>query len=149
LWLCSPFKYAIGATKDDAGVQKEDAGLPQEECLSGGPGLPARSKVSQCTQYGLPCEGRAPRPGDSGPEDEAVCSGRILSAAAWRTRPAQFSELSLPAAAPEDVPAKSFVGVRVSKRRRSVGRLGWGAAFWHPGGTCPQKISPISVFWRS
>ena len=37
-----------------------------------------------------------------------------------------FSEMSLSAAAPEDVPATYFVDVQVSERRQSVGRYGRG-----------------------
>ena len=35
-WLWSPFKYSVGSTKDDAGVQNADGGHSQEEFLNEG-----------------------------------------------------------------------------------------------------------------
>ena len=62
---------------------------------------------------------------DTGPEDGAVCSERILSAAAGRMHPVEFSEMSLSAAATEDMPATYVVSVQVSVPRQSIRRLGW------------------------
>ena len=50
--------------------------------------------------------------------------------------------MSLWADALEDVPATYFVGVRVSERLQSVGRLGQGQVLWHHGGDCPKKAPP-------
>ena len=70
-----------------------------------------------------------------------VSSERFLSAAARRTRPVILSDMSLSAAGLEDVLATYSVCFRVSECRQSVGRLGWGAALWHPAGACPKKAS--------
>ena len=72
-------------------------------------------------------EGCVPWPTDTGPEDGPVCVERILSVAARRTCLVVFSEMSLAPAAPEDMLATYFVGVRVSKSRQSVRGLVGGA----------------------
>ena len=76
---------------------------------------------------------------DTDPEDGVIWSERILSAAARGTWPLVFSEMSVSAAAPEDVPAMYFVGARVAKRRQSVGCLGRGSAVWYRRGALSQK----------
>ena len=90
-------------------------------------------------------EGRIPRPTEHGPEDRAVCSEGILSVAARRTRPVVFSEMSLSAAALDDVPATYFVAVRASERRQPLSRHGRGAALWHPWGSCHQMVPRKTV----
>ena len=58
-----------------------------------------------------------------------------------------FSEMSLSAAAPEDVPPSYCVVVQVAELRQSVGRWGFGAAVWHHGGVLSQKkTAHIIVF---
>ena len=133
-WPRSRFEYTIGASKDDAGVRNEDAG-------SSGP-----VKGISADQVLGPFEGLILRPTDTCPEDGAVCSERILWAAAQRTCPVVFSEMGLSAAGPQDVPATYFVGGRVSQRRQSEERYGRGAALWHPGGACPKTTRPRRIF---
>ena len=67
-------------------------------------------------------ESCVPRPTGTGLEHGDVCSERILSAAVRKTCLVVFSEMSLSAAAPEDVPDTYFVGVGVSEHRQSVVR---------------------------
>ena len=75
-----------------------------------------------------------------------MCSERILSVAARRTCPAVFSEMGLPAAAPEDSPATHVASVRVSEPRQSVGRLGWGGSLMaHRGLLKSEKASHQSL----
>ncbi len=100
-----PFRIrTIRVTKNDTGVQKDDDGLPREEFPNWGSGL--RPGQRYLNRRGIePFEGRAPRPTDTGPEEWAACFERILSATSQRTCPVLFSEMSLSAAAPEDMPA--------------------------------------------
>ena len=91
-----------------------------------------------------PFERRVPRLTDTGPEDVAVCSERILWAAARRTYPVVFFEMSLSEAIPEDVPATYVVSVRVAEPQQSVGCLGRGAVLHGTVGP-PFKSPPIRV----
>ena len=127
-WPRSRFKYKIGDTKDDAGVQKEDAG-------SSGPGKGLSTDLLR-----EPFESRVPRPTDTGRGNRAVCCERILSAAARRLCPVVFSELRLSAPALQDVQLfRKRIGLRASAVRRS---LLPGAALWRPMASCPQKKTP-------
>ena len=71
-----------------------------------------------------------------------MCPEKILSADARRTRPVLFSEMSLSASAPEDVPVTYFVGVEVSEDRQSVGCLGRGGQLYCAPGASVRKSMP-------
>ena len=52
-WPCSPSKYPIVATKDDAGVPKENAGPAREEFLNKVRGFPpGRRKLNRFNKEG-------------------------------------------------------------------------------------------------
>ena len=70
-----------------------------------------------------------------------MCSERILSAAARRTRPVAFSEMSVFLVGPEDAPAISckFPGLRASAVRRP---LGPGGSLMRPLGRQSEKGNP-------
>ena len=78
-----------------------------------------------------------------------MCPEKILSADARRTRPVVFSEMSLSAFAPEDVPVTYFVGVEVSEHQQSIGCLGRGGSFIAPQGRLSEKTCPHKDFWWS
>ena len=59
-----------------------------------------------------------------------------------------FSEGSLSAAAPQDVPSTYFVRSYVSEHRQSVGRLSRGAFLWHPWAPVRKWLTHAVFLWE-
>ena len=143
-WPWSPFKYSVGSTKDDAGVQNADGGHPQEEFLNAGlrylngPGNSGRLWDAYLGRQ-VPARGTGPYVLNES------CQRLPGGCAQW-----YFLKWACPRLPwSEDVPATYFVGVRDSERRQSLGRLAGGR---QPSGTQggeSEKGIRITVFWWS